>query len=112
MVTYYDGIYSDLTNVSQMAYYRIISFRNLTSTDGHLIISCMFLPVCIHDPAGIYFIIYRNNEQCRGFSKFVPMLVLVNQLAIIGETLTGERTETHANDMTSNYDIENLRIIS
>lgn len=40
------------------------------------------------------------------------MLVLVNQLAIIGETLIGEPTKTHANIMISNYDTEDLRIIS
>lgn len=40
------------------------------------------------------------------------MLVLVNQLAIIGEILIGKPTKTHANIMISNYDIEDLRIIS
>lgn len=40
------------------------------------------------------------------------MLVLVNQLAIIGETLICEPSKTYANIMISNYDIEDLRIIS
>lgn len=50
VVTYYDGIYSDLTNVSQMFYYRIISFRNLYSADDHPFISCTSLLVYMSHP--------------------------------------------------------------